>query len=78
MYADLKSRLSESIQAMKEDRLKTKHLSIGDWEGFQKEFIAVVDKGRQLIDRNLQSFRGLSIGVWDEPRITIRNFHIDN
>jgi putative sugar O-methyltransferase len=78
MYADLKLRLEESIQAMREDGLKTKHLSVGDWEGFQKEFIAVVDKAGQLIDRNLQSFRGLSIGVWDEPRLTIRNFHIDN
>jgi putative sugar O-methyltransferase len=78
MYAALKARLEESIQVMKENDLKTKQSDVGDWEGFQKEFIAVVDKAGRLIDKNLQSFRGLSIGVWDEPRVTIRNFHFDS
>ena len=78
MYADLKMRLEESIKELRENGLKTESLSIGDWEGLHKEFIEVVDKYGRLIDKNLQSFRGICIGVWDEPRVTIRNYYLDH
>ena len=77
MYADLRPRLEKSLRAL-EGYEGEGRIDYGDWNKFQTEFIDVLDKHGRLIDKNLQSFRGLSIGVWDEPRIPIRHYHIDH
>jgi hypothetical protein len=70
MYADLKARLEESIQVMKEDDLKTKQLDVGDWEGFQKEFIALVDKAGRLIDHESTPLQACLGFIQSQPEIS--------
>lgn len=79
MHAELKSRMEESLQALKEHDRRTEHADYGDWEErFHKEFARLVDEHGRLIVKNLQQFRGQSIYVADQPSLKFRNYHSDH